>query len=45
MPIPPPPDDGPDNVVEGFRPDDATAVVPHPRYPVEFSSRISNGPS
>jgi hypothetical protein len=37
--------DGPDIVVEPFRPDDATAVVPHPRYPDEPSSRISNGPS
>ena len=40
-----PPADGPDRVVEAFRPDDATAVVPHPRYPEEPSSRISNGPS
>jgi hypothetical protein len=31
--------------VEALRPEDATAVVPHPRYPEEPSSRISNGPS
>lgn len=44
IPIPPA-DWPPDNVVEAFRPDEATAVVPHPRYPDEPSSRISNGPS
>lgn len=44
MPIPPA-DCPPDNVVEAFLPDDATAVVPQPRYPDPSSSRISNGPS
>lgn len=47
IPIPPAeaPADGPDNVVDAFRPDDATAVVPHPRYPDEPSSLISYAPS
>ncbi len=35
----------PETVVEAFRPDDATAVVPHPRYPDDPSSRISYEPS
>lgn len=41
----PPAELPPDNVVEAFRPEEATAVVPQPRYPEEPSSRISNGPS
>jgi hypothetical protein len=44
IPIPPP-ELPPDSVVDAFRPDEPTAVVPHPRYPDEPSSRISNGPS
>lgn len=35
----------PERVVEAFLPEEATAVVPHPRYPAEPSSRISYGPS
>jgi len=35
----------PDTVVDAFLPDDATAVVPQPRYPEEPSSRISYGAS
>jgi len=44
--IPTPPADWPpETVVDAFRPDEATAVVPHPRYPEEPSSLISYGPS
>ena len=32
-------------VVEAFRPVEPTAVVPHPRYPDEPSSRISISPA
>lgn len=40
---PPPPaaDCPPEMVVDAFRPDEAKAVVPHPRYPDEPSSLIS----
>lgn len=41
----PPAEWPPDSVVEALRPDEATAVVPHPRYPEPPSSRISNAPS
>jgi hypothetical protein len=37
----PPADCPPETVVDAFRPDEATAVVPHPRYPDEPSSLIS----
>src|SRR3954447_14041484 len=40
MPIPPP-----ERVVDAFLPDEDTAVVPHPRYPDDPSSRISYAPS
>lgn len=40
----PPAELPPDRVVEAPRPEEGTAVVPHPRYPDEPSSRISNGP-
>ena len=41
----PPADCPPETVVDALRPDEATAVVPHPRYPDEPSSLISYGPS
>lgn len=44
IPIPPA-DCPPEIVVDAFRPEEATAVVPQPRYPEEPSSRISYEPS